>query len=240
MTPRFSISHWATWPDPLDAGTGPQALVRETEAPIPALSAMPPMQRRRVDRLGRLALHVAYASLADDAPTPLIFASRWGDIEKSIELIGQLGAGEMSPMGFSLSVHNAIAAQFSIARSDSRPYTTIAAGDGSIEAAFTEALGQLADGTEAVTVVYYDEPLPMPYRHYSDRAEFARAWACRLHLDDNGEFALTVAVPDTATVNDDIRDNVPGDVAVLHFLRSDRQQLHRQVGNTCWHWQRHV
>lgn len=233
-TPRFSISHWATWPDPLaldgDADAG---------SPTPDLPAMPAMQRRRVERLGRMALHVAYASLGGDV-TPLVFASRWGDIRKSVGLIAQLNADGMSPMAFSLSVHNAIAAQFSIARGDTGSYTAIAAGEGSIEAAFIEALGQLADGNDAVTIVCYDEPLPPPYSCYSQQDEVPRAWACRVMLAADGEFELAALASDVEVTTAADDNDAPGDLVVLDYLRSQRSQLLRQVGAARWLWRRHA
>lgn len=238
MNPRFAISHWATWPDQLGLSGWADAASASASDAIPSLPAMPPMQRRRVERLGRLALQVAYDSVADSTPSALVFVSRWGDVERSIDLIGQLGADGMSPMSFSLSVHNAIAAQFSIARADTRPYTAIAAGDGSVEAAFIEALGQLGDGAGSVTVVYYDEPLPMPYCQYSKPAEFARAWACRLQRVDDGGYSLTPQ-PAMATGDADCDDALPGDLTVLRFLRSEERQLLRRVGTATWLWQHH-
>lgn len=239
---RFTISHWATWPDQLGIVDFATSAAQSAQLAAPSLPQMPALQRRRVEVLGRLALHVAYESVGDCMATALVFASRWGDISRSVDLIGQLGEGAMSPMSFSLSVHNAIAAQFSIARGDSTAYTTIAAGDATVEAAFVEALGQLADGVPSATIVYYDEPLPDPYRHFSRPAEFARAWACRLTLDDAGEFSVLPVDVDAsdAACEDADQDAIPGDLAVLRFLRSGRQHLQRGVGNTCWRWQRHA
>src|SRR5206468_1426631 len=130
----------------------------------PALDEMPAMIRRRVERLGRVALQAVYRVQGDTPPCPVVLASRRGDVRRSVQLLSQLAAGEtLSPAAFSMSVHNAIGALYSIATKQIGPYTAIAAGEETVEAAFIEALGQLADGEAAVLIVHYDEPLPPPY-----------------------------------------------------------------------------
>jgi hypothetical protein len=52
-----------------------------------------------------------------DSDVPLVFASRHGDVARSMDLLGALVSDQpLSPTGFGLSVHNAIAALYSIAR----------------------------------------------------------------------------------------------------------------------------
>ena len=248
MDATFSVEAWSAYAAGLDDQTAWCEWARAPWLPsgdaMPALAEMAPMQRRRVERLGRAALQVAWrCQHQDDGDLPLVFASRHGDLDRTHRMLAELARDEpLSPTQFGLSTHNAIAAQFSIARGDSTAYTTIAAGDATVEAAFVEALGQLADGVPSATIVYYDEPLPDPYCHFSRPAEFARAWACRLTLDDAGEFSVLPVDVDAsdAACEDADQDAIPGDLAVLRFLRSGREHLQRGVGNTCWRWQRHA
>lgn len=227
-TPRFAISHWACWPPDFPADI-------DTRAALPALPQMPPMQRRRLDRLGRIALDVAWRSAADLPALPFVFASRWGDIRKSLELIAQLREGALSPMTFSLSVHNAIGAQFSIARGDKSPYTAISAGDATVEAAFVEALGQLVDGADGVTVICYGEPMPPPYDRFDPAPCPAHAWACRLSLVRGAGCSLQPVpaspVPDAVDVDD------PGLVA---FLQSGKGERIRSTTSGRWLWRFHA
>lgn len=236
MTPRLEVSHWATWPDDLAdlpaAGDG-------RDAALPALAAMPAMMRRRVEPLGRMALHAAYASQGEDAPVPVVFASRYGDVPRSIALLRQLVEGQTpSPTAFSLSVHNAIGALWSIAGSLTAPYTAIAAGDETVEAAFTEALGLLTDGAPSVMVVCYDEPLPAPYDVYAGHPDVAHAWACRLRLSDGPGISLQArrADPDTPPL---VAER-SADRRVLGFLRSGAAALDHRAGSRLWQWRRHA
>jgi hypothetical protein len=244
MTPRLEVSHWATWPDDL-AGLPPAG--NGVDTPLPTLAAMPPMMRRRVEPLGRMALHVAYACQGEDAALPVIFASRYGDVPRSIALLRQLVDGQTpSPTAFSLSVHNAIGALWSIAGGHTAPYTAIAAGDETVEAAFTEALGLLADGAAAVMVICYDEPLPAPYDVYAGHPDLPHAWACRLRLTDGPGISLASRQADPgeasagATGTAGPASDRPADRRVLAFLRSDAAALDHRAGARLWQWRRHA
>lgn len=239
MSPRLEVSHLATWPDDLAeapaAGSG-------VDTPLPKLTEMPPMMRRRVEPLGRMALHVAYASQGQDAPLPVVFASRYGDVPRSIALLRQLVDGQTpSPTAFSLSVHNAIGALWSIAGGHTAPYTAIAAGDETVEAAFTEAIGLLADGAPAVMVVCYDEPLPAPYDVYAGHPDTPHAWACRLRLSHGAGISLSsVAATAGAAAGTDAPPDRSADRRVLQFLRSDAVALDHRAGARLWQWRRHA
>jgi hypothetical protein len=69
-----------------------------------------------------------------DSQVPLVFASRHGDVARSMDLLGALvGDQPLSPTGFGLSVHNAIAALYSIARGHRGNYLALAAGQATVE-----------------------------------------------------------------------------------------------------------
>jgi beta-ketoacyl synthase-like protein len=201
---------------------------------------MPAMMRRRVERLGRFALQAAYGCHGESPSAPVIFASRYGDISRSVDLLRQLARSEpLSPTSFSLSVHNAIGALYSIARGDTSAYTAVAAGEETVEAAFLEASGLLADGAKNVLVVVYDEPLPEPLRHFTEPVDFPRAWACWLRAAENAlGYSLTCHAADD-TQDGHSADGLPGDLTVLRFLVSNQARLDHRVGARCWRWQRH-
>jgi hypothetical protein len=197
---------------------------------------MAPMARRRLDRLGRAALQVAYWVAPTATGVPLVFASRYGDITRSVALLGDLARGEaLSPSSFSTSVHNAIGAMFSIARQDRTAYTAVAAGEETVEAAIIEALGLLADGAAEVVVVSYDEALPSPFDPFSSESEFTRAWACRLVAASDDGLSLT-PIPSVAPAR---QADLPPDLAALRFLTTDAAEYRNTVGARTWQWQRH-
>ncbi len=111
------------------------------------------------ESVGRAALNVLARCQPDEA-CPAIFASRYGDLDAIAGLLDQLyKEGTVSPMGFSLSVHNAAMGVYSIARVDRATTTSIAANLDLAEAACFEALGWLAAGAPQVLVVCCADPV---------------------------------------------------------------------------------
>ncbi|MEJ2791886.1 beta-ketoacyl synthase chain length factor [Iodobacter sp. LRB] len=237
---QFQISNWAAWAPGLHDQSSWLAYLAAPHTPTgdetPALSEMPVMLRRRVGHLGKMALQVAYRSSEKDAQCPVIFASRYGDMAQSVEQLSQLAlSNAVSPTAFSMSVHNAISALFSIARKDTGSYTAIAAGQETTEAAFTEALALLADGAASVLLVYYDEPLPQPHHIFADTPEFPHAFACLLVKAEQG-----ISLCSKACGQSQEKDDLPGSIAVLRFLLSNQPEYLHTVGPRTWVWQRNA
>jgi len=145
-------------------------------APKPDVSFVPPLMRRRLTMLERAALAVAWP-VRSEQEIPVVFASRWGEIGVTLDLMRQFHAeGEMSPAGFSASVHNAAPGVFSLLTKNHAPYTAIAAGARSLESGILEALALQRE----VLFVYAEEATPEMYRpHFAD-VQTARAVAARL------------------------------------------------------------
>ncbi|MEO6382467.1 MAG: beta-ketoacyl synthase chain length factor, partial [Nitrobacter sp.] len=186
MNSAFTIKDWSAFAPGLSSMEDWIAWAASPFLPCgdatPSLSEMPPMQRRRVDKLGRMALQVAWwCQHAEADDVPLVFSSRHGDLERTYEMLCALAQDEpLSPTHFGLSTHNAIAAQYSIARKLAGNYLCVSAGVACAEAAVIEALAFLADGNDEVLVVVYDCPLPDAYANYIDEPEAAYAWAVQL------------------------------------------------------------
>ena len=143
---EFSVVDWSAWAPGLTSKEQWQAWAQAPALPqgddTPALAEVPAMQRRRIERLGRMAIQAAcWCEQPDDAgQVPLVFASRHGDVARSMELLDSLSADQgMSPTAFGLSVHNAVAALYSIARGHRGNYLALAAGRATVETACVEA-----------------------------------------------------------------------------------------------------
>ncbi|MBI2397027.1 MAG: beta-ketoacyl synthase chain length factor [Xanthomonadales bacterium] len=246
MDPRFTLHQWAAWAPGLtdsaawqDWFAAPCAVVGED---LPVLSEMPAMMRRRVERLGRAALQVAYRALQGAPACPAVFASRYGDMQRSVDLMRQLANdGAVSPTAFSMSVHNAFAALFSIARGDRSNYSAVAAGAETAECALVEAIGLLAEGAPEVLVVYYDEPLPEPLQGFSPPGEFLRAWACRIGPATESGIGYTLQAPVAPADVDadaDATTAIPADLQLLRFLTGAQASHRRVVEGRQWLWRR--
>jgi Beta-ketoacyl synthase, N-terminal domain len=203
---------------------------------VPDLAWVPAGLRRRVSPLGRAALNVL-ASCQPPQSCPAVFASRYGDLDAIAGLLAQLHREEVvSPMGFSLSVHNAAMGVYSIARSDRMATTSIAVNEDLAEAACFEALGWLAAGTDQVLVVCCADAVPPPYEVTDGAEQFRHAWACRLRVVASGGISL---VPtdgcESATSVDQVAS---ASLRALSFLiGTHRGDL--VSGSGRYRWQRH-
>lgn len=161
----------------------------------PPLTSMNPMLRRRVSLTGRLACEVAYGATQScrelgqwSTDTAMVFATRYGDAQKSLAMLADLTAGNpLSPTHFGLAVHNAAGAFFAMAQGYKNNMTVITAGEQTIRCAFTESLGLLADGAPEVLLVSYDLPLPTPYENFHTSTMPGHAWALRMRQAQAGD-----------------------------------------------------
>lgn len=163
------VSKWATWGEE-GCSTQPQVAFIE------------PLVRRRLSFLDRIALHVANACVAEAEPVHLVFASRHGELARSAELLAQLARKELpSPMSFSLSVLNAAAGLYGIARKDRSPATAVSSGEATFPLALVEGAAQAQTNPDAAVVVAFaDEPPPEVYRSLVDSPRNAHAIAVRI------------------------------------------------------------
>ncbi len=103
MEAVFSVEAWSAFAPGLDGDAAWLAWSRAPWLPhgddVPALQEMAPMQRRRVERLGRAALQVAWRCQPDDqSDIPLVFATRHGDIGRTQLMLSELARDQaLSP-----------------------------------------------------------------------------------------------------------------------------------------------
>ncbi len=150
------------------------------EDPKPDVSFVPRMERRRLTGVERAALSVARKVYPEGEEVPVVFASRWGEIGTTMKLMRQChDDGEMSPAGFSASVHNAAPGAFSLLMKNRAPYTAIAARGRSREMGWLEATSMKG----RVVFVYAEEDTPEFYRPEFGEVETARAEAFLLEVE---------------------------------------------------------
>ena len=147
----------------------------------PACAFLPPMQRRRLSRLARMTLEAAWPLCGDDEQLPFVFASRHGETTRTFALLGDIADGQpLSPTQFGLSVHNAIAGQWSILRGQRGESTAIAGEADTFEHAMLEGALLLDAGAPAALVVVAEERPPAAYAPWIDDVPFSYAVALRL------------------------------------------------------------
>ena len=227
--PYFSDSEqWRRW-----AADGQ---IDTAAAHQPGLAFLPAMQRRRLSPSARLMFDAAWP-LAEAFPNcSLVFASHDGEINRSFELwLSLLREQTVSPASFGLSVHNALAGQWSMLRQDMSENTALAADEDSLESALAEAYALLQEGADKVWVVLADEPLHREYAVAAERAPFAHALAMVLEAGD--DYRISLLKPDAEKENPP-RSPYWGALEWIRFMLSDRHQWERCGSKRRWLWQK--
>jgi hypothetical protein len=225
------IKSWASWmPEHIPAAP----TLAAADHAQPALSQVPAMTRRRLSRLSKMAFDVAlHTDAANSVPT--IFASRHGDLHKTLALLQQLAAGEaLSPTHFALSVHNAISGQFSLYQLNQADSNAIAAGADSLHYAILEAVARLRTepALTEILVVYADEPVPETYQQYCQDPSVAIALALLLSRDQGQRFNFSMTADTQAAAS------VDQALQLLPVLQGTSAQLQISGEQCQWHWQR--
>lgn len=169
-----SLETWQAWAkNPRPLGSGPfneKNLARWVE----------PMLRRRSRKLSRAMLELAGRLTTQEQRSHIasVFAHRYGETETTFPLLCDLAEGKpISPMGFSLSVHNTASGLFSIAAANRHPTTSVSAGKNTFTTGFLTALTYVQSygeclflvGDEKLSDIYTAQPqvLDEPQQFYA-------------------------------------------------------------------------
>lgn len=215
-----------------EALADPAAVAAEGE--LPACPA-PVMLRRRLTPLGKLvASALAAVHLRDEEP--FVVASSWGDSGKSCQLVSEMTAtGDVSPAGFTSSVHNAASGAAGIWLKNHAPAPAVSAGNFTTEAGLTESFLQLQT-SESVVLVRAEAPLPNVWDHPAHELiapAVPYVWALRLTRQPS---EAGVSLTPTATVGA-VAATAPLPVDLMFLLSDTPQWLHAE-GERGWLWQK--
>lgn len=243
MGVRFAIAAWAACAPGFERAADWQAWANAPVRPQGTLGArleaMPALQRRRLNALGRAAVQVAWDIHEPASDVPVVFASRYGDAERCLQLLRQFATeGSASPTDFTFSVHNAIGAMYSIARGDCAASSSVAAGAATAAAGVVEACAQLADGAREVLLVCYHAPLPDDYAGFDREPVSAYAWAWRLVAPAPGQPHIELSWDGDAA--DGHEGELPFGLEVLRFGIGDAPAADLRADGTRWQWRRHA
>ena len=198
----------------------------------PALAFLPAMQRRRLGAAARLVCEAAWDLAERFSGCPLVYASHDGEINRSFELWPELlKTHTVSPTSFGLSVHNALAGQWAILRSEMQENTALATSADGLESALAEAVSLLSDGAERVLVVVADDPVKNEYAVAAERAPFAYALA--MVIERGNEFTLTLQ-----SAAQGQPENYFSALDWIRFLLSGSLKHTRQYENRRWLWEK--
>ncbi len=187
----FRLEDWRAWAPGLETADdwrawaqSPHTMPDNAQAQ-PSCAFLPALQRRRLSRLARMTLETAWPLCGDDEQLPFVFGSHHGETPQTLALLSDIVDGQpLSPTRFGLSVHNAIAGQWSILRGQRGESSAIAGEADTFEHAVVEGLLQLAAGVPAVLVVVAEELPPTAYAPWIADVPFSYAVALRLGKPD--------------------------------------------------------
>lgn len=134
----------------------------------PPCAWVPPRLLRGSSRLTRMFGEAAAQATSDAGHDPktiaTVYTSSYGEIETMIQLLDVIfrGDGQLSPIRFKNSVHNAASGLGSIGQSNTGFTTALAAGPRSFEAGMIEAIALAAHTPCDVVVSAADDTIPAP------------------------------------------------------------------------------
>ncbi len=139
--------------------------------------------RRRMGPMERMMARCALGVMGDLPAAEIILCSRYGNVDMLVSLLRSISQSEtLSPMAFSLSVHNAAAGLLGQIRGDRTGHTALAAGRETLLAGLIEGYARLAtDPRCPVALLFGDWPLPEIYERFTDLecGGTAMAWLMR-------------------------------------------------------------
>lgn len=127
---------------------------------------IPALMRRRLTNVGRQVGDNLYENreYLNHDNIPWVIASQHGDTTRMLSLLSDTAKNELlSPTEFSLSVHNAIGALFSIATGNKQLQTALSGSEATFESGLLEAYALQKEKGGFVGYIYYDVPLPSCY-----------------------------------------------------------------------------
>lgn len=133
-----------------------------------ACAWVPPRLLRGASRFTRMLGEAADQACRDAGADPktvaTVYGSDYGEIETMVVLLDTIfrGDGQLSPMRFKNSVHNAASGLCSIGQGNQSFSTALAAGRRTFEASMLEAMALLDERGGAVVVSIADDVLPEP------------------------------------------------------------------------------
>jgi hypothetical protein len=231
MTSDFILSKWSAWAPGIESLD--DSLI--TDASVGAPKSIPNMLLRRLTPLARAVFNVADQCVNKGEALPVVFSSAHGEICKSLTMLKAIQSeDELSPVAFSLSVHNAIAGLFSIAYGNTQEITVIASGQEGIAPAFIDALGMLHAGEKEVLMVFYDEPIPdfYPVEPFKLSVPFPCVLALRIALNGDG---MPLQIHRCNQSRDD-GEHILQLLAFIKFLITEERLLSLGNGGHSWTW----
>lgn len=205
---------------------------------------IPAMLRRRLGSLGKAAIASGEELIANiDESIPTVFCSQHGDLKRTLGLLDSLSKQEpLSPTQFSLSVHNAIAGIYSIARKDHSATTALSCMQDDVSTALLETQLILEEQqSQYALCIVHDEPVPA---RYSTSAQPKRAYAvsfllCARPSSTAQQLHLSIGSKACVVRHESLPKLQPSALTLIDFLNgADKKELQLDTASHLWYWQK--
>ncbi len=243
---NLGIDSWAAWAPGLETRQdwlswdfNINSMPSDYSLPIPS-DHVPKLLKRRLSPLARIVFHVINQCITPDQNMPAVFASGSGEINNAFSLLQDLQNNEeLSPAGFSLSVHNGIAGLFSMVYHNTHEIVVIASAGNGMVSGFQEALGILNEGVEQVLLVFYEEPIPVffPIEPFKLDSGFPLALALKLRSNSK---QLTLIARRIEQLQQEQSEQSIQLLKFIRFLVSDQLNIMLDGFQCSWQWEKHV
>lgn len=217
MAIPFSVSDFCAWQQ-LPAGSeAPNHLAGIKLSEQPDVSSIPAMLRRRLNTLGRAAASQILTILESGDNPAIVYNSRHGDLTRTLGVLKDLAANDpVSPMNFSLTVHNAVPGIISIHTGITATISSIASGNEGLVPTLLEGIGLLSDDCPKVICLLCDAPPPAIYRNVANQPELA--YACCFVLERGNNLQLQQSSPQQPSTQS---ERAPQAIDFAQFLATE-------------------
>jgi hypothetical protein len=242
---NLGIDSWAAWAPGLETRQdwlswdfNINSMPSDYSLPIPS-DHVPKLLKRRLSPLARIVFHVINQCITPDQTMPAVFASGSGEINNALSLLHDLQNNEeLSPAGFSLSVHNGIAGLFSMVYHNTYEIVVIASAGNGIVSGFQEALGILNEGVEQVLLVFYEEPIPVFFPTEPFKLDSGFPLALALKLSSNSS-QLTLIAQRIDQLQQEQGEQSIQLLEFIQFLVSDKLNIILDGLQCSWQWEKY-
>ncbi|GAA4360652.1 beta-ketoacyl synthase chain length factor [Kangiella marina] len=206
-----------------------------------SLKQIPPIKRRRLNGLSKMAMHSSLQCLeratVDPADIMTVFASQHGELNRTITIVNDMSSDqEVSPKDFSLSVHNAALGLYSIFNGNKHPGTSIAASSNTFGFALLESFNLLQrfPGTK-VLLTCFDSLISQPFDKLQPYSSPSYSLSLLLSLDEGQPLSFAFQRSKA-----ELSPTIPLSLAFFEFLHSDHDEHTIDSDDTHWEFSKHA
>ena len=176
--------------------------------------------------------------MAEEKQMPLVYCSRHGDIERTLSVLLEIADEQtVSPMQFSLAVHNAISGVLSIQQKNRSAISALVADNGGVVPVLLEAAGFIAENrSDSVLCLISDVRLPEIYRDENTPPDFAFAISLIISRDEGVPVSLKLI--DRAGDCDSKSELNCTPIELIQFLDSDHSHMDMVENGSIWRLQK--